>query len=105
MNSDHGRIRAKLADGGISVRALIRHPMETGARKPAGAEAPVPRHYIQEVVCEHNGEVVLTLDWGWGISANPYLAFQIQQGQAGDTVTIRWIDDRGEPGQLETNAG
>ncbi len=101
MSSDHGRIRAKAQDGGIAVRAIIRHPMETGSRKDPATEELIPRHFIQEVSCEHNGDTVLTLDWGWGVSANPYLAFHIQQGQAGDVVRIRWTDNKGETGSLE----
>jgi sulfur-oxidizing protein SoxZ len=104
MSTDFGRIRAKAAEGGIAVRALIRHPMETGSRKQPRTDEPIPRHYIQAVVCEHNGEPVLSLDWGWGVSANPYLAFRIQRGQPGDTVAIRWTDDKGEAGRLETTA-
>jgi sulfur-oxidizing protein SoxZ len=101
MSKENGRIRVKSKDGGIAVRAILRHPMETGSRKdPATGEA-IPRHYIQQVVCEQNGEVVLTWDWGWGVSANPYLAFHIQQGRSGDVVLIRWTDDRGETGSLE----
>jgi sulfur-oxidizing protein SoxZ len=103
MNSEHGRIRAKAKDGGIAVRALIRHPMETGSRKQPGTEETIPRHYIREVICEHNGETALTMDWGWGVSANPYLAFHIRQGQPGDTVAIRWTDDKGGTGALETS--
>ena len=101
MSREHGRIRVKAKDGGIDVRAIIRHPMETGSREDPATGETIPRHYIQEVVCEHNGDIVLTLDWGWGVSANPYLAFHIQQGQTGDVVLIRWIDDRGETGSLE----
>ncbi|MGD8275281.1 MAG: thiosulfate oxidation carrier complex protein SoxZ [Thiohalocapsa sp.] len=104
MSNDHGRIRAKAKNGGVAVRVLINHPMETGSREHPSTGDVIPRHYIQEVICEHNGAVVLSLDWGWGISANPYLAFHIQQGQVGDTVVIRWIDDQGETASLETQA-
>ena len=102
MSNEQGRIRAKAKDDGIAVRALINHPMETGSRQHPATNEVIPRHYIQQVVCEHNGAVVLSLDWGWGVSANPYLAFHIQQGQPGDTVVIRWIDDRGESASLDT---
>lgn len=102
MNDDPGKIRAKLKDGGIFVRALIRHPMETGSRKHPVSGEILPRNYIREVVCEHNGKPVLTLDWGWGISSDPYLAFQIKSGAPGDKVTLRWIDDREQSAVLET---
>jgi len=105
MSNKHGRIRAKAKDGGIGVRALISHPMETGSRIDPATNQAIPRHYIQQVICEHNGEIVLSLDWGWGISPKPYLAFHIQHGQPGDSVVIRWTDDRGESSSLETKVG
>jgi sulfur-oxidizing protein SoxZ len=102
MNNEHGKMRARLRDGNISVKVVIRHPMETGSRTHPATEAPIPRNYIQQVVCEHNGKPVMTLDWGWGISANPYLAFEILGGAPGDTVAVRWTDDRQKTGSLET---
>jgi sulfur-oxidizing protein SoxZ len=105
MSEQHGRIRARLDDGTITVRVLMQHPMETGSRKDRATGETVPRHYIREVVCEHNGKPVLSLDWGWGISANPYLSFQIRDGAAGDTVTVRWTDDREQSAALEATVG
>ena len=102
MNSDNGKIRAKLKDGIISVRVLINHPMETGSRKHPGTGEVIPRHFIQEVMCEHNGISVMSLEWGWGISANPYLAFDIRNGVVGDTVRVSWTDDQEQSAALET---
>jgi len=102
MNSENGKIRAKLKDGIISVRVLIDHPMETGSRKHPSTGELIPRHFIQEVVCEHNGTPVMTMDWGWGVSANPYLAFDIRNGAVGDTVRVSWTDDQQQSAALET---
>jgi sulfur-oxidizing protein SoxZ len=102
MKNDKGRMRAKLKDGIITVRVLMRHPMETGSREDRDTGELVPRHFIQEVVCEHNGQPVLTLDWGWGVSANPYLSFDIKNGESGDTIAVRWTDDKGQSAVLET---
>lgn len=101
MSSEHGKIRAKLKDGAIRVRVLINHPMETGSRKHPATDEPIPRHYIQELVCEHNGDQVLSMDWGWGISENPYLSFDILNGAAGDNVAVRWTDDKEQSAALE----
>lgn len=100
-DQDSGRLRAKLKDGTVTVRVLLRHPMETGARQDPGTGELIPRHFIQEVVCEHNGEPVLTLEWGWGISANPYLSFDLREGKTGDTIAVRWMDNLGETGRVE----
>jgi len=40
-------------------------------------------------VCERNGTPVLTLDWGWGVAAKPYLSFDLKEGKAGDTIAIK----------------
>jgi sulfur-oxidizing protein SoxZ len=52
-------------------------------------------------VCEHNGEPVLTLDWGWGVSENPYLSFDLKEGKVGDPILVRWVDSEGETGRIE----
>jgi sulfur-oxidizing protein SoxZ len=100
-NEDAGRLRARLRDGLVTVRVLMKHPMETGARKDPATGELVPRHFIREVVCEHNGEPVLTLDWGWGVSENPYLSFDLKEGKVGDPILVRWVDSEGETGRIE----
>jgi len=102
MNNENGKIRAKLKDGIISVRVLIKHQMESGRREHPSTGEVIPRHFIQEVICEHNGTAVMTLDWGWGISANPYLSFDIRNGAVGDSVRISWTDDQEQSAALET---
>lgn len=72
------------------------HPMETGTRKDEATGEIIPEHYITEVTCQHNGETVLTAYWGPSVSANPYLSFEFTGGKAGDTVTISWVDNKGE---------
>lgn len=100
-NEDQGRIRARLKDGVVTVKIILRHPMETGARKESPVSEPLPRHFIREVVCERNGTPVLTLEWGWGIAANPYLSFDLKEGQIGDSIAVRWVDNKGGSGRLE----
>ena len=98
---DSGRVRARLTNGIVTVKALLRHPMETGSRKHPGTGEVLPRQFIQEVVCEHNGKPVLTLDWGWGISADPYLSFDLKEGSVGDVIAIRWVDNLGREDRVE----
>jgi sulfur-oxidizing protein SoxZ len=101
-SEDMGRIRARLTDGLINVKVIMRHPMETGAREHPDTGALLARHFIREVVCEHNGSPVLTLEWGWGVAADPYFSFDILDGNAGDRITVRWEDNQGAKGRLET---
>lgn len=100
-----GKIRVRLKDGGINVKAILRHPMETGSRKNPTTGEVLPRQFIREVVCERNGSTVLTMDWSWGIAADPYLSFRIKQGKKGDLISIRWSDNVGKTGHLEASVG
>ena len=100
-NEDSGRLRARLKDGVVTVKAILRHPMETGSRKDTRTGELIPRHFIREVVCERNGAVVLTLDWGWGIASDPYLSFDLNDGKAGDLIAVQWVDNMGGAGRVE----
>ncbi len=46
------RIRAQLDGDTCEVKALMRHPMETGLRKNQAGDA-IPAHYIEEVTVTH----------------------------------------------------
>lgn len=80
---------------------LIQHPMETGNRKDPATGEPVPRHYIQEIHCEHNGREVLSAYWSWGMAINPYLAFHLRHASPGDMVRVHWTDNHGMQEALE----
>jgi sulfur-oxidizing protein SoxZ len=90
------KLRASAKDGVTTVKALISHPMETGTRKDSKTGELVPAHFIQEVVCTHNGNTVLTGNWGAAISKNPYLSFSFKGGATGDKVGLSWVDNKGE---------
>jgi len=89
------KMRAKSKDGVTTVKALVSHPMETGLRKDKKTGKKIPAHFIQEVVCEHKGNNVLTANWSGAISKNPYLSFRFTGAAAGDTVKLSWVDNMG----------
>lgn len=97
------RIQAKEKDGVTEVKALINHPMETGQRKDSKTGALVPAHFIEEVVCEHSGKVVMKAIWSGGVSKNPYLAFRFKGGAVGDKIRMSWKDNKGESDELEVD--
>ena len=90
------KIRAKDKDGVTTVKALMTHPMETGGRKDKKTGKKIPAHFIQEVVCKHNGATVLTADWSGGVSKNPYISFKFTGGAKGDDVELSWTDNTGK---------
>lgn len=99
------KVRTSIDGGVCTVRAMIRHPMETGQRKDAATGARIPAHHITELICEHNGTVVLRCDWGTGIARNPYLSFKFKDAAAGDTLALRWTDNRGDSDALQVVIG
>ncbi len=95
-------MRARLRDGVTSVKALITHPMERGDRMSNDSGEILPPHFIQEVICESGGRVVLTALLSGEVARDPFLAFSFQGANQGDTVKITWVDNRGNSGSSET---
>jgi sulfur-oxidizing protein SoxZ len=98
-------MRAKLAGDVTSVKALMKHNMETGLRKDKKTGKLIPAHHITEVVCEHNGNTVMTAEFGGSVSKNPYLSFKFNGGAKGDTVKISWKDNKGGSDSAEGKIG
>ncbi|MDH3630880.1 MAG: thiosulfate oxidation carrier complex protein SoxZ [Gammaproteobacteria bacterium] len=88
------KIRAYETDGQVIVKSVINHPMETGRRKVKKTGKKIPPHFIKEVIVSRNRRIVMEAFWGKSISRNPFLSFQIP-GRKGDTITISWLDNRG----------
>jgi sulfur-oxidizing protein SoxZ len=95
------KIRSKRKDGYTQIRTLIAHPMETGRRREVNGEI-VPAHYIQELTIKYNDKVLASGVMGAGISKDPYFAFKIKGGAAGDKISINWIDNLGNEDQAES---
>ena len=95
------KIRAKMKGGVCEVKALIKHPMETGLRKDKKTGKEIPAHFIQEVTCQHNGKTVMSADWGTAVSSNPYLSFNFKGAKKGDKFKLSWKDNMGESDSSE----
>lgn len=94
------KIRAKEKDGVIQVKALISHPMETGTRKDKQGNE-IPEHFIQEVTVKQGDKTVMVAEWGPAVSKNPYLAFKFSGAAKGDTISLSWVDNKGEGDSLD----
>ena len=101
--ADPMRIRAQVAGDKATVRVLMSHEMESGQRKDASG-AVVPAWFIQDVTATHNGKVVMTAEWGPGVSKNPFLQFAIKGAKAGDKIGIVWKDNKGDSRTDEATA-
>ena len=95
MASKSIKLKAKAENGDTTVKALIKHPMETGRRKDKESGELVPAHYIEEVTVSYQGEPVMTTEWGPTISKNPFLSIMFTGGAAGETVELSWTDNKG----------
>ena len=97
------KIRAKAKDGVTTVKTLMSHPMETGLRKDSKTGEKIPAHHITEVTAEHNGNVVMTANWGGAISKNPHLSFKFKGAAAGDKIKVSWVDNMGKGDSAEAD--
>jgi len=89
------RIRAVAKDGGVNVKILMAHEMETGQRKDSAGK-PIPAHFIQHVSATWEGKVVLSATWGPAIAKNPFLEFSFKGGKKGDKIQVTWTDNKGD---------
>ncbi len=94
------RLKAEITDNGIRATCLIKHPMETGNRLDSEGNK-IPIHYVKYVKFSVNGEHVGTLNLGPGVSADPYLSFDIADVKAGDKLALHWEDNKGESDTVE----
>jgi sulfur-oxidizing protein SoxZ len=92
------KVRTSLHDGSVTVRMLVRHAMEVGGRRASGER--VAPHYIREITCRHNDELVMLGHWGPGIAKNPYLSFIVGKAKSGDELVFRWVDNQGAIDEL-----
>ena len=89
------RIKAVEKSGIVTVKALIKHPMETGRRKDQAM------HHISEFRVLVNGIKKMDGEWGTGISKNPYMSFKFQ-GKKGDQIQIELLDNLKQKSSVQT---
>lgn len=89
------RVPRKIKAGDvIEVKALVRHPMETGFRKNKKTGKKIPAHFINQVSAEFNGDEVMSADWAAAVSKNPFIGFFLKVDAPGD-LKITWKDNKG----------
>lgn len=91
------RMRGKSKGGVAEVKALIKHPMESGARMNKKTGKPYPAKYINMVEVSVNGTKAIDAQWSGAVSANPYMGVMVK-ANPGDEVTISLTDNTGDKG-------
>ncbi len=91
------RMRGKSKSGIAEVKALIKHPMESGHRMDKKTGKPYPAKFIETVEIAVNGTKAVDAQWSGAVSANPYVSVKVK-ANSGDEVSISVVDNTGEKG-------
>lgn len=92
------RLRASLNGDVAEVKALMRHPMETGLRKGKDGN-PIPAHHITEVKATVGDRTVMHAFWSGAVSQNPLIGFNVANVKKGDEIIVSYVDNKGETGE------
>ncbi|MDK8464470.1 thiosulfate oxidation carrier complex protein SoxZ [Marinobacter sp. SS13-12] len=98
------RVRAVESSGVTSLKALVRHPMDSGFVKDSEGNV-IPAHFIKVLTISHKGKNVFVANWGPAVSKDPFLEFRFKGGKKGDEVTISWVDNEGESDSTTATIG
>lgn len=77
----------------ITIRVMATHPMESGNRRDMANEL-VPRDMIHRFTVDFDGERLLDIDIGTGVSSNPFFEFAVVAMHSG-AFTFAWHEDNG----------
>lgn len=94
------KIRSQQLDDYTEIKVLLSHPMENGRNRDVNGIL-IPAHFIQEMIIELNNKTIITADLGGSMSKNPFFTFQLKNGNSGQTLTVRWIDNLGQSDSAE----
>ncbi len=73
----------------MELKALIRHPMETGYRRDLYGKQ-IPENILKRFECHYNGERVFAGEFYRAIAADPFLTFYTVAVESG-TLEFRWV--------------
>ena len=79
----------------VEIRSLIKHPMQTGLHRDKVTDALIPAHFIESVVVEYAGRIVLKASWSVAVAKDPYLAFFVKAETTGP-LKMTWKDNKGQ---------
>ena len=75
------------------IKILLTHPMENGRNRDPLHGQLIPAHFIQQLELALNGKIILKINLGGSVSKNPFFSFRLKNSQAGDRLTVSWIDN------------
>ena len=86
------KIKAKLKDGIVEVKALATHPM-LSYQEAERAKKEV--NFITYVVAKVKDKVVYEASTSQFLSKDPYMKFSFKGAAVGDTIELTWKDLKG----------
>ena len=95
------KVKVKLKGDVAEVKSLMLHPMETGARRDPDSADPVPRHHITQLTFSNNDKPVMVVNCSTAVARDPYFSFSFKGANAGDKLTVAWVDNKGESDSIE----
>jgi sulfur-oxidizing protein SoxZ len=94
------KVKAKLKNGVVSVKAMAKHNMVTynQAEKKTGNREDA--NFITHISATVNGETVFDASTSQFLSKNPIFKFKFKGiGAKGDKVLMTWTDRKGKTGK------
>ena len=76
----------------ITIKTMAEHIMEPGVRRDPDTGVIYPKKIIDHVYVRYNGKQVFKSQWYSGVSANPYISFNVRAERSGK-IEIEWVDD------------
>jgi sulfur-oxidizing protein SoxZ len=75
----------------VEIKALVRHPMETGYRVDSMGQM-IPRNILSQLTVTFNGGEIFRMQMRQGIAANPFLSIVLRATESGELV-FTWTGD------------
>ena len=95
------KVKAKLKNGVIKVKAMAKHDMTTFNMMEKKTGNRENANFITHITGTINGETVLDLSTSQFLSKNPIFKFQIkgETFKKGAKLLINWVDRKGKTGK------
>ncbi|MBF0623642.1 MAG: thiosulfate oxidation carrier complex protein SoxZ [Magnetococcales bacterium] len=78
----------------VTIKTMVKHPMESGLRKDKDTGQTIPAYFIQKVEATYLGQPVMKAEWTGAVSRNPFFSFNLKATATGPVV-VTWTDNQG----------
>jgi sulfur-oxidizing protein SoxZ len=95
------KVKAKLKNGIVSVKAMAKHDMTTFNMMEKKTGNREDANFITHITGTINGETVLDMSTSQFLSKNPIIKFKFKADgfKSGDKLMMSWVDRKGGKGK------